>query len=797
MSSISFSSPLNTLSALGSGPLTANGLATGLNTNQLIQGLLSLQQASIQNLQNEQKTLTTQQSAFQAIAAKLQALQSSLSPLTDTSNGAFNARQVTSSNPNLVTAAASASATPGVYSLRVNNLATAAQVASQGFDSATSALTHGTLQIAVGGATTTITVDSSNDTLSGLARAINNADLGVTASVINDGRSHPYRLLLTGTQTGSANGIAITNDLAADSGSARQPNFNTGEIGAVQLGANFTGTATPTANADSGAYTGAANDTYTFTVLNGGTVGADNGVQVGYTNRSGTQTGTITLDSGDAGVLQNVANGVHVQFAAGTLIAGQQFSIDTSVPNVEAAADASVTIGSGPGALTVTSANNQLEDVIPGVTIALQGADANQAVQLTVSSDPSKAATAIQNFVSAYNDLATTIGAVDSYDAQTQTAGPLLGNGQLLNLQSHVRNILLSGVPGSAAGANYLGALGITFDSQGQLQLNQSKLNNALQGGIRGVRLSDLQRLFGLAGSSTNPLIQFVSGSANTVASAAPYQVNVTAAATQASVTAANALAATTTIDGSNNTFGIKIDGVDSGALTIANGSYSRLAVAQALQAQINQKLAPSGRQVTVQLAGNNLQISSNSYGSISRVSIDAGGTALATLGFAGSESAQGQDVAGNFVVNGVVESAVGRGQFLEGASGNANTADLQVQVTATPAQVQAGLTGTVTVSRGIASQLDAALTGMVTPVTGQLAGINNGLQKSIDALQKSIDLQNQLYQTQQQQLIKEFANLETTVSRLRNASTFLTTQLNSTLALTSSSSRSTGNSIL
>lgn len=49
----------------------------------------------------------------------------------------------------------------------------------------------------------TVTIDSSNNTLQGIASAINNANLGVTATIINDGSSTPYHLVFTSDTTGA------------------------------------------------------------------------------------------------------------------------------------------------------------------------------------------------------------------------------------------------------------------------------------------------------------------------------------------------------------------------------------------------------------------------------------------------------------------------------------------------------------------------------------------------------------------------------------------------------------------
>ncbi len=79
----------------------------------------------------------------------------------------------------MLTAAASSNAAPGIYNLQVDSLAQAQEIASQGFASPTSAITQGTLQLQIGnGAATTITIDSTNNSLQGLANAINGANIG-------------------------------------------------------------------------------------------------------------------------------------------------------------------------------------------------------------------------------------------------------------------------------------------------------------------------------------------------------------------------------------------------------------------------------------------------------------------------------------------------------------------------------------------------------------------------------------------------------------------------------------------
>ena len=110
------------------GQPTISGLASGLDTDKIITGLLAIQQQRIDNLTANQTHVQQQEAAFKEVESRLLALQSQIAQLSKPQNSVFDVRTVNSSNQNLVTAAASSSAVPGVYSLRVNSLAQAQQL---------------------------------------------------------------------------------------------------------------------------------------------------------------------------------------------------------------------------------------------------------------------------------------------------------------------------------------------------------------------------------------------------------------------------------------------------------------------------------------------------------------------------------------------------------------------------------------------------------------------------------------------------------------------------------------------
>ncbi|HTD73926.1 MAG TPA: flagellar filament capping protein FliD [Steroidobacteraceae bacterium] len=203
------SSVISPSSGSGSGgSITSTGIGSGLNIGAIVSSLTTaFGAAQTTQLTNAQTTLDSQVSAFGTFTAALDTLKLALPALEDPSQLAAFAATV--ADKNIATATTGSSAVAGSYSLLVNNLATAA-VATSAPLSSTAAVGSGTLTIAVGGVSADITIDTTNNTLAGIAAAINSAsnNPGVSASVITT--TDGSRLVLTGTRTGLANQITVT-----------------------------------------------------------------------------------------------------------------------------------------------------------------------------------------------------------------------------------------------------------------------------------------------------------------------------------------------------------------------------------------------------------------------------------------------------------------------------------------------------------------------------------------------------------------------------------------------------------
>lgn len=122
----------------------------------------------------------------------------------------FLVRKAVSSNEDFFTATTTTSALPATYSLEVLELAQSQKLTSGAFADSDAVVGTGTLTIGVGATTVDLEITSENSTLAGIRDTINAAvdNPGVAATIVNaDSGSY---LILTGENTGSANGITVT-----------------------------------------------------------------------------------------------------------------------------------------------------------------------------------------------------------------------------------------------------------------------------------------------------------------------------------------------------------------------------------------------------------------------------------------------------------------------------------------------------------------------------------------------------------------------------------------------------------
>ena len=211
--------------------LNTNASSTS-GVDQLVAMYVQSISQPVVNMQSQVSQINSLVSVYQSLKSKLQALQSQANSLAAVGTlNPLSAETVASSNSSIVTATAETSATPGTHSILVTQLAKNDTLVSNEFtqsntdiSTATGAGTD-TFSVTVNGTTTNINVavnsgDTNSTVLSNMASAVNAANIGVTASVVDD-TSSTARLVLQSKTSGSANAIGVadvTGTLAASTG---------------------------------------------------------------------------------------------------------------------------------------------------------------------------------------------------------------------------------------------------------------------------------------------------------------------------------------------------------------------------------------------------------------------------------------------------------------------------------------------------------------------------------------------------------------------------------------------------
>ena len=212
--------------------ISSLGLGSGVLNSDLVDQLVQAERAPTEN-RLTQKTEQTQAllSAYGKLRSAVTELRLPMRQLSAPDN--LKAFSANSSNEGIGVSVDSTKASRGTYSVEVTSLAGAQALASRDVfaDRDATSVGQGTLTLNVGDKTTNLTIDSSNDTLQGLANAINDSDAGVSAGVIDTGNG--FQLVLSADETGTANAVSIS--VSGDTGGTDTDNqglsrfaFNTG-----------------------------------------------------------------------------------------------------------------------------------------------------------------------------------------------------------------------------------------------------------------------------------------------------------------------------------------------------------------------------------------------------------------------------------------------------------------------------------------------------------------------------------------------------------------------------------------
>jgi len=212
--------------------ISAAGIGSGLDVSSILEQIVEAERAPTESRLNfKEASLQAELSAFGTLKGAVSSFQSSFSKLTSAS--LFNSSKVSVSDANVLSASTSSIASAGNFSVEVKSLAQSQTLASIAFTNIDDVIGSGTLNFdfgttvydpgtdfATGDDTYTsftsnperssesVVIDNSNNTVSGVRDAINNADIGVTASIVDDGSG--FRLLITSDTQGVDNSLSIS-----------------------------------------------------------------------------------------------------------------------------------------------------------------------------------------------------------------------------------------------------------------------------------------------------------------------------------------------------------------------------------------------------------------------------------------------------------------------------------------------------------------------------------------------------------------------------------------------------------
>ena len=443
---------------------------------------------------------------------------------------------------------------------------------------------------------------------------------------------------------------------------------------------------------------------------------------------------------------------------------------------VQAAGDAEIMLGS----LKFTRGSNSISDIIPGVTLNLSNADTTKTVKIDVTQDTQSSKTAIQNFVSQYNDIITTIKNDTSYDSQTGNTGVLMGNYEVQALEMDLESAVTNSVPGipiqkGQQTYNALSTIGITTGTDGLLVIDDAQLSSALSD-----HAADVGKLFGTTMQSDSPYVSLVSSNSDTKESGIKgYGISVTQAATRATLTASKAMNGTLTADEILTLNGKQVSLQAGWSLTdvineinkhTADTNVSAIDTLLGTDHFLTLRALQYGSNSNI-TAVSSLSVNSDVTSGVGNMTVSLTSNSVSGEGGAGTR-VLGLDVAGT--ING--ERAKGNGQVLtaDPESPTSPVKGLQVLVT-NPTAGDAN----ATFIKGVGTRIQELLTKM-TGSNGVFTTTETSLNSQIDATTKDISDMEDRLKVQQDQLYTQFNDMETKLAALQQQSDYLTQQFSS-----------------
>ena len=201
-----------------------SGVGSGIDFNTIRDAIISSRSRPITQLQNKGAQYSNRVEALKQLNATLAGLTNAAKALNNKEIG--NGRNASASDASILTAGSSNTAALGQFDVTVTRLATSLSQASRSYATATTEVLAGgattaTFELRKGGAATgtAITIDSVNNTLTGLRDAINAAGADITAAIVDlNGDGTQQQLVLSSKDTGTSGRVEVVETTATGTG---------------------------------------------------------------------------------------------------------------------------------------------------------------------------------------------------------------------------------------------------------------------------------------------------------------------------------------------------------------------------------------------------------------------------------------------------------------------------------------------------------------------------------------------------------------------------------------------------
>lgn len=358
------------------------GIGSGVLTSDIVDKIIAAERkAADARIESKLEAVNVRISAYGTLQSSISSLQSAVSSLSVASS--VTAKKTSSSDESTVKATASSLASAGSYAVEVTQTAQAQQLVSGTYSSLTSSIGTGTLTFRFGTTTydtdtdtysgfsanpekgsKTLTIDSSNNSLTGLRDAINNANMGVTATIIDNGSG--YQLSISSSSTGKNNSLEIT---ASDSDLS---NTDTNGISAFTFSSASTNLTQASAARDSSIKLNGVTITRSSNLV----TGAINGVTLNLQQSNLGKTVTIGIEADTSSVITRVQAVVD----AYNEIATQYTELTKYDPDTRKG-------GALLGDSTLRNMMNQVRSLMTGLVPGLEGGSVRSLVDLGISTN--------------------------------------------------------------------------------------------------------------------------------------------------------------------------------------------------------------------------------------------------------------------------------------------------------------------------------------------------------------------------------------------------------------------------